>query len=185
MFLSKATYKYICHTKVKQYIAVGTIRMFIEGCTFLVRYSGEYQEMVFGTLPTHTPSIFNTQLLKHSSVCCSIYLFILIKQRVEASCSSQDARWRAIGLGAEFFPREEGPDPVDVVEGQSAGSGHHGDVRGAAQLIVQYHTVLFPPFSPASLRLRWPRSFTGVISHPNLPSRTLHILGVSSLCKCH
>ena len=29
--LSKATYnKYICHKKVKQYIAVGTIRMFIE-----------------------------------------------------------------------------------------------------------------------------------------------------------
>ena len=31
MVLSKATYnKYICHKKVKQYIAVGTIRMFIE-----------------------------------------------------------------------------------------------------------------------------------------------------------
>ena len=37
------------------------------------------------------------------------------------------------------FPQEEGPDPADVVESKSVGSGHCGDVGRAAHLIVQYH----------------------------------------------
>ncbi|KAK0141269.1 hypothetical protein N1851_021711 [Merluccius polli] len=40
------------------------------------------------------------------------------------------------------FPREEGPDPADVVESKSAGWGHRGDVGCAAQLIVQYHAEI-------------------------------------------
>ena len=35
-------------------------------------------------------------------------------------------------------------------------------------------------FFPAwSARFHWPRKYTGMIWHPNLPSRTLHILAVS------
>ena len=48
---------------------------------------------------------------------------------------------------------EERPDPVNVVEGKSAGSGHRSDVRGAGQSVVedyvqvphrrrQYHDIL-------------------------------------------
>ena len=32
---------------------------------------------------------------------------------------------------------EERPDPVDFVDGKSAGSGHSSDVRGAGQSIVE------------------------------------------------
>ena len=37
---------------------------------------------------------------------------------------------------------EEGPDPADVVEFKSAGSGHRSDVCSAALLIVQCHIKL-------------------------------------------
>ena len=37
------------------------------------------------------------------------------------------------------FPHEEGPDPADVVESESAGSGHCSDVGSATQMIVQDH----------------------------------------------
>ena len=39
------------------------------------------------------------------------------------------------------FPHEEGPVPADVVESNSAGLGHRGDVHCAALRIVHYHSI--------------------------------------------
>ena len=47
-----------------------------------------------------------------------------------------------------------------------------------------YVPILYPPFSRHGPRVYTDRGNSGLISHPNLASRTLHIFGVSFSCKC-
>ena len=111
----------------------------------------------------------NCAIVKRGALQCSGYAATVLSQRHDQRLEKELCRVLC----------EERPDPVDAVEGKSAGSGHSSDVWGAGQYLIddntqvhhrrwtQYHDTdwqfdareVFPKMKRSSvllrLRLRW------------------------------